>query len=386
VSMLSADQIALRGPLVGMLVAPTRREPRSLNARRAVNERTERQSRAQELAPVAARDLVRGIAAIAILLTLWLSVVDVLQLAFLPKGSPGDLRAGILAAAITIPLHVRHLIYGVRGDRPPAGMWTLSLMAIVTVAAAFVAGDGWCREFAPLAVSVLIVVPGRWRIVLAIAVALTPVLIVGPQWYVSDAHPLPGIYFAAVVVWRGITQFVPLRLLAVLRALDSASEELETRAVVQTRVRIDTELRSGVGSALEQIVARGERALAAAANDPAGAAAELRHLVSESRRGLADARRVVAGYRASSVRAELDAAASLLEASGASVRVVAVDGMSLDSPDEHARGVIRRAVVDALRGEARSSYAVLAARDSAGQLSVRVIPDDDTLDGVQSSA
>src|SRR5882672_1470100 len=117
-------------------------------------------SRSLELAPVAARGIARAIAAIGIVLTISLSISDALE--FLPFGAPhGDLRAALLAVSLTIPLHVRHLIYGVRGERPPAGAWTLAALAIVTAAGAFFAGDAWEREFSPLAVSVLIVVPGR---------------------------------------------------------------------------------------------------------------------------------------------------------------------------------------------------------------------------------
>jgi hypothetical protein len=91
---------------------------------------------------------------------------------------------------------------------------------------------------------------------------------------------------------------------------------------------------------------------------------------------LAEARRVVAGYRVSSVRAELDAATALLEASGATVRVVAANGIPLDAPDTRARAIIRAALTEALRGEPRSSYRVLVSRDDLGRVRVDVASDD----------
>ena len=190
----------------------------------------------------------------------------------------------------------------------------------------------------------------------------------------SDDVPLPGVYFAFVIAWRSSTQFIALRLLAALRALDRPAR-LELRAVVQTRVRIDSELRKGVGAVLQQIVARGETARASATADPASALAELRYMVSESRQGLADARRVAASYRGRSLRAELDAAAALLEASGARVRIVA-QGVSLDLPDPDSRVVIRTAVGEALLDEPRANYRMDVTRDRAGTLRVSVSFDD----------
>jgi two-component system sensor histidine kinase DesK len=341
--------------------------------------------------------IVRVVAAVAIILTVWLSIADALQLAFScvfadtgatcgPAGKAGHLGALILAITLAIPLHVRHLIYGVRGERPPWGAWTLAALAIVTAVGAFLAGGGgWMRELAPLAVSTLIVVPGFWGVVLASAIAVVPIFVIGAGWYAGDP-PLPGIYFTFAVVWRTATQFLPLKLLAALRALDLANHELETRAVVQMRARIDIDLRGSVRQTLERIIARGEVAHAAAQNDSARAVDELRQLVGESRRGLAEARRMVTGYRASSVRAELDVAAALLEASGARVRVVGADDALLDSPDEPARRAIRAAIADALRSEPHSSYCLEVIRDPKGTLDVKVTPDDELVSVARGTA
>jgi signal transduction histidine kinase len=376
--MLRSECNALREPLAIALVAwavPADRRP--MTARRSVA-RERARPQAPDLAPIAARTIVRAVATIGIMLTVWLSVTDALELAF-ASVPVANLRAGLVATAITIPLHVRHLIYGVRGERPPAGAWTLAAMAIVTVAAAFLAGEVWMREFSPLAVSILIVVPGIRGFLLTGAVVLAPLLFAGPHWYVTPDHPLPGVYLAFVVVWRTTTQYVPLRLLAALRALESAGDELETRAVVQARVRIDSDVRKGVGAALQEIIARGEAARAAADADPRRAVVELQRMVSESRRALADARRLVAGYRASSVRVDLDAVTALLEASGARVRIVVADGISLDAADERARDIIRAALAEALRGEPRTSYQIQVARDGGGALTVNVAADSNAM-------
>jgi hypothetical protein len=327
----------------------------------------------QDAAPALTRDVVRTFAAAAIGVNIALSVIDVWRLVYIPL-SPSVVRVAAALIAIGVPLHIRHVVYGLRGERPPAGIWTLIGLAIVHALGAQLVGGAWSFQLASLAVSILIVVPGVFGVALAAAVVVWPILIAGPYWH-AEQPTLAGIYLSFAVVWRATTQYVPLRLLAAIRALDVAGRELESRAVVQARVRIDAELRTGVISALDQIVARGEAARRIADDDPARATADLQELVRESRRTLARARRVVAGYRNSSVRSELDAAAALLEASGARVRVVASDGLVLDLPDMEARTTIRAAVATALRDEPNASYRIDVSRDTAGALRVAVSAD-----------
>ena len=87
------------------------------------------------------------------------------------------------------------------------------------------------------------------------------------------------------------------------------------------------------------------------------------------------ARRVVAGYRRASVRAELDAAVALLEASGATVRVTTASGIALDAPDENARRASRGALAHALRDEPNAAYRIDVTRDAHGALLVALTPE-----------
>ena len=354
-----------------------------MTSRVTVSSRLERDSGLPDIAPTLTRDVIRAFAAAAVAVNIALSVIDVWRLAYLPV-TPGAVRAAMVAAAIAIPLHIRHVIYGLRGDRPPFGAFTLVVLAIVMGIAWRVVGPGWIFQFASLAVSILIVVPGTAGLVLAALVVLSPLVLQGPQWF-AVAPNIAGVYLAFSIAWRSTAQFVPLRLMAATRALDLARRELESRAVVQARVRIDAELRDGVASALEQIVARGEAARRAAVGEPARATSELRELVGDSRRALTNARRVVAGYRGSSLRAELDAATALLEASGARVRTDVADGVALDSPDEPARRTIRAAIARTLRDEPNASYRVHLTRGPSGVIDVAVLAGDGA-DGAEPGA
>lgn len=268
-------------------------------------DRAEREPYTPEVAPTLARDVERVIAVAAVALNIMLSVIDVWRPAFMPARQ-GALEAGVMAALVAVPLHIRHVLYGLRGERPPGGIWTLALLILVNVVALRFVGPVWLMQFASLVVSILIVVPGAWGMALAAAVAVSPFALVGAQWYAENVNA-PGTYLVFAITWRATTQYIPLRLTAAIRALDMTGRELEARAVVEARVRIDTELRTSVASALEQIVARGDAARGTAEHDPRNAAAELRKLVADSRRALAQTRRLVAQFRGSSRRGGLDA-------------------------------------------------------------------------------
>jgi hypothetical protein len=186
---------------------------------------------------------------------------------------------------------------------------------IVHVIALRTVGQIWIFQFAALSVSVLIVAPNLWGVITVAGILVSPLLLVGTQWFgppppppgIDPLPPATGFYLAFALIWRTVTQIVPLRLLATIRALDTAGRELESRVVVQARVRIDGELRTSVADALQNIVARGEAAHTAAATSAGFAVSELHGLTGESRRALGDARRLVARYRGSSSRAEVDA-------------------------------------------------------------------------------
>lgn len=264
------------------------------------------ESTARELAPVVTREFVRAFVIAAIGVNIALSLIDVVRIAFLKTAPHGGLAAAALAASVAIPLHIRHVLFGLRGERPPAGAWTLAALFLVNAIAFPFVGQGWTFQFASLVVSILIVVPGVWAIILAGAIVLSPLLLLGTDWYGVDPR-LGGFYLMFAITWRSATQFVPLRLMAAIRALDAANGELGVRAVVRARVRIDAELRTGVARALESIITRGEAVKIIANADPKRVVADLRRLTGESRTALADARRLVARYRGSSSRAEVNA-------------------------------------------------------------------------------
>jgi two-component system sensor histidine kinase DesK len=135
--------------------------------------------------------------------------------------------------------------------------------------------------------------------------------------------------------------------------------------VIVERQRIDDEVGSTLGAALEQIVARGELARTLAETAPERSAEVLEALTAQSRDTLARARAMLSGYRDVSAEAELRAAVTLLSAAG--IRA----GLSLDSAGElpielpeRARTALRETVARALEDRGlRECVLTAAARD-----------------------
>jgi two-component system, NarL family, sensor histidine kinase DesK len=300
------------------------------------------------------------------------------KVAVVADGAP--VRYAALAAAATLALHLRHVAFGLRDERPPAGGWTLAVLAIVNIAASVLVGRTWAVPFASIAVSVLIVVRGPAALALVAAIAFLPLLFAHtplPAWRLSvdPLAMLPEQFLVLAVVWWTAILYVPVRLVAIIQRLETARRSLESRAVIQTRSRIEGELRNGLELALQRIIAGGKLAHQATARDPTRASAELQALVKDSRRALADARRIAAGYRMSSLRAELEAAMSLLQAAGSTCRLVVAPNLPVDAAGTGSSGAIRAAVVRAFDTDEQQTASVIhVGLDEAGELRVEVTP------------
>src|SRR5262245_60653852 len=85
--------------------------------------------------------ILRLAAAAAIAANGQLPLIVLWKVAIVADGAA--VRYATLAAAATIALHLRHVAFGLRDERPPAGAWTLAVLAIVNVAATVLVGRLW---------------------------------------------------------------------------------------------------------------------------------------------------------------------------------------------------------------------------------------------------
>jgi hypothetical protein len=314
---------------------------------------------------LAERPYVRLATIAAISLSVLLPTIELTRTALAPEAYGNPLVA-LVATACALPLHLRHVVYGLRGERPPGAALTLPALATVNVVAAATVGIGWLLNFALLAVSILIVVSLPW------ALALSAVVIASAAAFAGNDPLLPWPFVALSIVWRTVTMYVPVRLVAAVGKLDGARRELRDRAVVRERLRIETELRRRLGGALQGIVHSAARAGSAVNADARDAAEELRVLVGRSRHALADARQLIIEFRDTSVGAELDAAVALLAAAGVESDVVVQDGLALGVVDARSRALVRSAVVDALRDESLTRCRIDVSRDERGNVRMEV--------------
>src|SRR4051794_27771746 len=103
-------------------------------------------------------------------------------------GDTAKTLIAVAAAAVFTPLHLWHLGYGVRGERPPHSGPTLAVMAAVHVVALVTIGVSWSFMLAVLATSALVVLRPRWSIVVLAACVVAPLVV---TW----AEPGSGVGF-----------------------------------------------------------------------------------------------------------------------------------------------------------------------------------------------
>ena len=282
---------------------------------------------------------------------------------------PHVLPEAAAATALYVPLHLRHVRYGLRGQRPRHLPVTLGAMAIIVVGATPLLGADWLYAWSALMASVLVATPSPFAFP-AVACILAGVGLWASRLNNGFGIPLYGagqsLYFPLGVADRAATVFVLVWLVGALRRVQSARGALAEAALQTERERIDAELRASVGAELEDIVRTGTRAKHAVRQDPLQAAEELNSLVKGSRRALANARRMIRGYQFTSPAAELEKVALLLRAAGIET-TVAVAGADVPSRlDQSARTALQETVARLL-SQAAAGPIVLKLDYSSGQ-------------------
>jgi two-component system, NarL family, sensor histidine kinase DesK len=318
----------------------------------------------------------------AVALSATMTVSHIGDIILRPPGTDTQGLWALGAAACYLPLHVRHVWYAAHATRPPRGAWSLAAMAVIVLGVLPLAGGNWVMEFSWLAVSVLIVVRRPWSVLIVIGLfaAAEPVsrLFGEPETWATWNAISAGCRCALliVLVWMA----------AALRRLRAARLDLAAAAVAQERLRVDGELSRTLGTALESIASRGQRAAAQLDADPAllEAAlleAALRALIEDSRMTLAEARRMIRGYQQGSLRAELDSAVALLAAVGIEARLVLGRADLADTGEEAPRAALRAGLARALRADPPPRACRITVTRDDGQTRVALCLDRDGQDG-----
>jgi two-component system, NarL family, sensor histidine kinase DesK len=288
-----------------------------------------------------------------------------------PGGGPSEGRWAIAATACYMPLHLYHVYWAARGERPPAGRWTLLAMFAVIAAATPVAGSNWLPAYADVAFGAVVVLRWPWALlaVTALAAGQAPLALA-----LDSPVPAAASYYVFVLLRRASALFLPIWLVGAIRQLDGARRSLADDAVVAERIRIDGELRTTVGTALSSIAAGGTRVTTLIDGDAGSqtVAREVRELADGSRRALADARHLLSGFQRPSLAAELETAARLLTAAGVETRVeVPPEGVPSSATDPPVRAALRTATARVLHDDrARACVIRVSRRDGSVDVDV----------------
>jgi hypothetical protein len=324
-------------------------------------ERTGRGSRAR----VGRRIDYLSLAGLGVLaLSINFQLQELARVAIFP-GYGAKLALFAVATAACMPLQLWLMSRGLRGVPPPRGAWTLLLLAAIHYAAAF-SSFGWGWNLAQLAVCALVVVPGRRGVVLYVAIVASAGL------FAESALGITTVYLILAVLWRSITLFALIWLVATIRQLELARREIRDRALVEQRTKTDEQLRRSLGSALDAIEGMAATASIKAKSHPAGAQQSVRALADESRHALAEARRLTRQLSTPSVAGLLDASRALLAAAGVEATVALDRPLSSEDANEDSLESIRSIVRQGLRDPALRSCVIEVTHDQGEKVSVRL--------------
>ncbi|EXG82427.1 sensor histidine kinase [Cryptosporangium arvum] len=244
-----------------------------------------------------------------------------------------------------------------------------------------------------LAGTVLLALPGRrgWLLFAAIGVAVAALAALEPgsfQW---------NVYLVISTLLTGLTLYGIGSLSSLVVQVNQTRDELARAAVARERLRLARDLDELLGRDLSQVAVACRSAHRHLATDPQLARTEMAAVLEVSHRALATVRAAASGYRYLSFSAELDSAASILEAAGVDLSIEASARPVPRTLDAVLSLALREAVANVLRhsdaarcrirvchtaddvrldvtndGAARSSDPVLESGSGLGDLAARV--------------
>jgi signal transduction histidine kinase len=214
-------------------------------------------------------------------------------------GSTTKTVVAIVAAAAFMPLHLWHLSYGVRGERPPHSGSTLAAIAAIHLIALAVIGVPWSFMLAVLATSALVVLPMPWSLGALAACVAAPLIISWAEPGGDIGSSSSAAYLMYSVLFRAAIQFAIVWLVAATHQLAASRTALAADAVLEERARLQREVRGSLERHLSGLRDASRRARAALGTPGvARPLIALDGIVAQANDALADLRAIVAETRA----------------------------------------------------------------------------------------
>jgi signal transduction histidine kinase len=228
-------------------------------------------------------------------------------------GSTTKTVVAIVATIAFMPLHLWHLSYGVRGERPPHSGPTLAVIAVIHLVALVVIGVPWCFMLAVLATSALVVLPTPWSLAALAACVLAPLVTTwaAPSGDVGTSSSAAYLMYA--VLFRAAIQFAIVWLAAAAHQLAASRSALAADAVMEERVRLQREVRASLEQHLSGLRDASRRARAALGTPGvAQPLVALDGVIAQANDALGDLRAIVAENRAVHLESSADSTAMAL--------------------------------------------------------------------------
>jgi two-component system sensor histidine kinase DesK len=286
-------------------------------------------------------------------------------------GAPGN-PAVVLPVALAIGvLQLRHSFAAARGARPSGWPWTLLALILVVYLPTVRFTWDWAPMQYFVIASALMLLRG-WPAAIVIAAPILGTAAAGIRAASVDgvsaaqaAFYLP--YWIAGLLAGAMALYGSARLVWTAGELHAARVELAELAIGRERLRVSRDLHDLLGQSLSAVSLKGDLAKRLLHRDPVAARAEIEGLTRVARDALRGMRAVARDQHAVSLRAETDAAATLLSAAGIGARI------DLDLPrlPEQLEAVLAWAVREGVTNVLRHSEPT-ACRITAGRRDGRV--------------
>ncbi|MEV3925384.1 sensor histidine kinase [Actinomadura coerulea] len=242
----------------------------------------------------------------SLLQALWYEAVDLRD--------PGRLLLALAGTGAAFALYARLLWRNLMRRTTPVHGLGLAVIAAVCWALPPLlgTGQGWGNALLVPAGLIAVVLPVREAVAAgAAATVLTPA-----YGALLGLPALTVLYEAAAVPLVAFSGYVTVWLFHVVQELREARVELARSAVGEERLRFARDLHDVLGHSLQAVALRAEVAERFVERDDGRVRKELTEIQTMARDAVRDVREVVRGYRATSLRTELDGMSAVLRAAG----------------------------------------------------------------------
>ena len=231
------------------------------------------------------------------------------------NGPHHDLEAiavGAAATAVVLAIYPRLLWVALMRRVGVRHRLAVAVLVLVCFGLVLVLGQQWAMALTAPAGLFAVVFSARTGSIAAAAMALGAVTF----GLIMDWPVIPTLFVGGYILATTFSGAVTVWFCHVVEELRQARADLAGAAVGEERLRFARDLHDVLGHSLQAVALRAELAERMIDRDPGRVAKELAEIQGIARGAVKDVREIVRGYRATSLRTELDGMTAVLHAAG----------------------------------------------------------------------